>query len=105
MECGWIIAVAPGNRVSFQLALIDDLHSADENGFCGIFAANRLDVMDGPQLDSNILRRYCRKLVAADPVESTHNELSVKYKQQGGIQFGALYGFLAHFTTSLLLCC
>ena len=44
MDCEWIVAVAPGNRVNFQLALVDDLKSSDENGFCGVFASNRLDV-------------------------------------------------------------
>lgn len=33
-----------GNRVRFSLINIDDLKSSDDNGFCGMFAANRLDV-------------------------------------------------------------
>ncbi|KAK5981972.1 hypothetical protein GCK32_021203, partial [Trichostrongylus colubriformis] len=44
LDCSWTVAVALGNRVRFSLVNIDDLKSSDDNGFCGMFAPNRLDV-------------------------------------------------------------
>ncbi|ETN74002.1 CUB domain protein [Necator americanus] len=45
------------------------------------------------------MRRYCRKVVAAEPLTSEDHEITVRYKQHGGPMLGPLYGFLAHFST------
>ncbi|KAK6758663.1 hypothetical protein RB195_016095 [Necator americanus] len=99
LDCSWTIAVALGNHVRFSLVNIDDLKSSDDNGFCGMFAASRLDVLDGPHSDARLMRRYCRKVVAAEPLTSEDHEITVRYKQHGGPMLGPLYGFLAHFST------
>ncbi|EPB67096.1 CUB domain protein [Ancylostoma ceylanicum] len=99
LDCSWTIAVALGNHVRFSLVNIDDLKSSDDNGFCGMFAANRLDVLDGPHSDARLMRRYCRRVVGAEPLTSEDHEISVRYKQHGGPMLGPLYGFMAHFST------
>ncbi|WKY13932.1 hypothetical protein Q1695_004623 [Nippostrongylus brasiliensis] len=99
LDCAWTIAVALGNRVRFSLVNIDDLKSSDDNGFCGMFAANRLDVLDGPSSDARLMRRYCRKVVGAEPLTSDDHEIAVRYKQHGGPMLGPLFGFMAHFST------
>ncbi|VDM59738.1 unnamed protein product [Angiostrongylus costaricensis] len=99
LDCSWTIAVALGNRVRFALMNIDDLKSSDDNGFCGMFAANRLDVLDRPHSDARIMRRYCRKVLGAEPLTSNDHEIAIRYKQHGGPMTGPLYGFMAHFTT------
>ncbi|KAK6045385.1 CUB domain protein [Cooperia oncophora] len=99
LDCTWTVAVALGNHVRFSLVNIDDLKSSDDNGFCGMFAANRLDVLDGPHSDARLMRRYCRKVVGAEPLTSDDHEISVRYKQHGGPMLGPLYGFMAHFST------
>ncbi|XGW05429.1 hypothetical protein V3C99_016074, partial [Haemonchus contortus] len=99
LDCSWTVAVALGNRVRFSLINIDDLKSSDDSGFCGMFAANRLDVLDGPHSDARLMRRYCRKVVGAEPLTSDDHEISIRYKQHGGPMLGPLYGFMAHFST------
>ncbi|KAK0410740.1 hypothetical protein QR680_005299 [Steinernema hermaphroditum] len=98
-NCEWHVAVAAGNRVRFQLSLIDDLNSADSSGFCSVFAANLIDVADGPDANSNILRRICKKETGASTIDSDSNEITVRYRQHGGSHFPPLFGFLAHFST------
>lgn len=44
LKCDWTVAVALGNKVRFALTALDDLNSSDSNGFCPVFALNRLDV-------------------------------------------------------------
>ncbi|ETN73401.1 CUB domain protein, partial [Necator americanus] len=56
-------------------------------------------VLDGPHSDARLMRRYCRKVVAAEPLTSEDHEITVRYKQHGGPMLGPLYGFLAHFST------
>ncbi|CAI4223629.1 unnamed protein product [Auanema sp. JU1783] len=99
MECKWTIAVALGNRVRLSVVMLDDLNSADENGFCGLFAMNRLDIMDGPTMDSRLIRRYCKKSIGSPPYDSDDHEMAVYYKQHSSAGGKALFGFLAHFTT------
>ncbi|RCN50946.1 CUB domain protein, partial [Ancylostoma caninum] len=99
LDCSWTIAVALGNHVRFSLVNIDDLKSSDDNGFCGMFAANRLDVLDGPHSDARLMRRYCRRVVGAEPLTSEDHEIAVRYKQHGGPMLGPLFGFMAHFST------
>ncbi|KJH39811.1 CUB domain protein [Dictyocaulus viviparus] len=45
------------------------------------------------------MRRYCSKVVGAEPLTSDDHEIVVRYKQHGGPMTGSLYGFMAHFTT------
>ncbi|KAK6021318.1 CUB domain protein [Ostertagia ostertagi] len=81
-----------GNRVRFSLVNIDDLKSSDDNGFLR-------HVLDGPHSDARLMRRYCRKVVGAEPLTSEDHEISIRYKQHGGPMLGPLYGFMAHFST------
>ncbi|CAD6193661.1 unnamed protein product [Caenorhabditis auriculariae] len=99
IECQWTVAVALGNRIRFSVTELDDLKSSDEFGYCAMFPANRLDVLDGPHAASKTIVRYCRKEFAPEPVDSEDNEIVVRYKQQGSYQTGGIFGFLAHFTT------
>ncbi|TKR76615.1 hypothetical protein L596_017729 [Steinernema carpocapsae] len=98
-NCKWHIAVANGNKIRFQISLIDDLNSADTSGFCSVFAPNLLDVADGPDGNANILRRICKKETGASLIDSETNEIVVRYKQHGGSHFPPLFGFLAHYST------
>ncbi|VDK29762.1 unnamed protein product [Gongylonema pulchrum] len=105
LNCDWHIAVAAGNLVRFTITTLDDLNSADSNGFCSSFAPNYIDVAEGPSVSARILRRYCKKEVSLSSVDSETNQLTVRYRQHGGTHFGSLFGFLAHYTTGLLYCC
>ncbi|CAJ0568863.1 unnamed protein product, partial [Mesorhabditis spiculigera] len=95
MDCQWTIAVAQGNRIRLALAMIDDLRSADQNGNCGIYAHNLLQISD----NNGLLRRICKKEIGVAPIVSEGNTLNVRYKQYGGLHLGTLFGFLSHFTT------
>ncbi|KJH40084.1 CUB domain protein [Dictyocaulus viviparus] len=53
------------NRVRFSLVNIDDLRSSDDNGFCGMYAANRLDV----SLLHLVVKNLCSMLVDEDKHE------------------------------------
>ncbi|VDP10672.1 unnamed protein product [Heligmosomoides polygyrus] len=94
LDCSWTVAVALGNRVRFSLINIDDLKSSDDNGFCGMFAANRLDVRFLESLGNQHTNN-----IGAEPLTSEDHEIAVRYKQHGGPMLGPLYGFMAHFST------
>ncbi|VDN53966.1 unnamed protein product [Dracunculus medinensis] len=99
LNCDWHIAVAYGNRIVFTITSIDDLNSADHDGFCSSFAPNYIDIADGPIAKSLILRRYCKKEVSPPSVNSETNEMTIRYRQHGGSHFGSLFGFIAHYKT------
>uniref|UniRef100_A0A1I8EZ18 Cubilin n=1 Tax=Wuchereria bancrofti TaxID=6293 RepID=A0A1I8EZ18_WUCBA len=99
LNCDWHIHVAAGNRVRFTIVVLDDLNSADSNGFCSSFAPNYIDVAEGSSASARILRRYCKKEISLSSVDSEKNELTIRYRQHGGTHFGSLFGFLAHYTT------
>uniref|UniRef100_A0A158PT14 Cubilin n=1 Tax=Brugia timori TaxID=42155 RepID=A0A158PT14_9BILA len=99
LNCDWHIHVAAGNRVRFTITVLDDLNSADSNGFCSSFAPNYIDVAEGSSASARILRRYCKKEISLSSVDSEKNELTIRYRQHGGTHFGSLFGFLAHYTT------
>ncbi|VDK47883.1 unnamed protein product, partial [Cylicostephanus goldi] len=58
-----------------------------------------IQVLDSPHSDARLMRRYCRKVVGAEPLTSDDHEIAVRYKQHGGAMLGPLYGFMAHFST------
>ncbi|CAB3398991.1 unnamed protein product [Caenorhabditis bovis] len=99
MLCEWTVAVALGNRVLFSIAALDDLKSSDPQGFCPLFAQNRLDILDSPHGPEKLLRRYCRKEIAPEPILSDDNEILIRYRQIGGFTNGKIFGFLGHFRT------
>ncbi|KAI1719026.1 CUB domain-containing protein [Ditylenchus destructor] len=99
LNCEWHISAAYGNKVRLQFTQIDDLDSDDGQGMCSQYARNYIDVADGPTVEGNILRRFCKKELTPMPIDSSGNELTVQYNQHGGSHHGALYGFLAHFST------
>ncbi|KAM3716945.1 Cubilin [Dirofilaria immitis] len=99
LNCDWHIHVSSGNRVRFTITVLDDLNSADSNGFCSSFAPNYIDVAEGSSVSARILKRYCQKEISLSSVDSDKNELTIRYRQHGGIHFGSLFGFLAYYTT------
>ncbi|PAV61815.1 hypothetical protein WR25_26348 [Diploscapter pachys] len=111
-DCKWVIAVALGNKIRFALTSLDEVGSADEQGYCmrSKAFANRLDILDSPDYNSKLLQRFCRKEVAPEPITSDDNEIVIHYKQELKIlnvarQAGGMYpgaatsGFLGHFST------
>ncbi|VDK77902.1 unnamed protein product [Litomosoides sigmodontis] len=101
LNCDWHIHVAAGNRIRFTITVLDDLNSADSNGFCSSFAPNYIDVAEGSSASTRIIRRYCKKDVSLSSVVSEKNELTIRYRQHGGTHFGSIFGFLAHYTTGI----
>ncbi|CAD5223335.1 unnamed protein product [Bursaphelenchus okinawaensis] len=99
LQCEWTIAVAEGNRIRFQIDQMDDLASADYTGVCQPFARNFIDLSEGTKRDLNVLRRYCKREVAPEPLITNGNNLVVKYNQVGGSINGGLFGFLGRFIT------
>ncbi|CAG9535646.1 unnamed protein product [Cercopithifilaria johnstoni] len=99
LNCDWHIHVAAGNRIRFTITALDDLNSADSNGFCSSFAPNYIDIAEGSSVSARILRRYCKKDISLSSIDSEKNELTIRYRQHGGTHFGSLFGFLAHYTT------
>uniref|UniRef100_A0A1I7RXF4 Cubilin n=1 Tax=Bursaphelenchus xylophilus TaxID=6326 RepID=A0A1I7RXF4_BURXY len=99
LMCEWEITVAPGNRIRFQIDKMDDLASADHNGVCQPFARNYIDLAEGPRSDPTVLRKYCKREVAPEPLITSDNSLVVKYNQVGGSINGGLFGFLGRFVT------
>src|SRR5690348_13305428 len=83
-----------GNKLRLQFTQIDDLDSDDGQGMCSQYARNYIDVADGPTIEGNLLRRFCKKELTPMPVESSGNQLKVQYNQHGGSHHGLLYGFL-----------
>ncbi|KAI6227549.1 putative cubilin [Aphelenchoides fujianensis] len=99
LSCEWSIAVAHGNRIRLQFEKIDELDSADGGGLCAPFARNAIDVLADEGADAAVLKRYCRRETAPEPVDSAGNRLVVRYAQSGGSVNGGLFGFTAHFRT------
>uniref|UniRef100_A0A915DCG2 Cubilin n=1 Tax=Ditylenchus dipsaci TaxID=166011 RepID=A0A915DCG2_9BILA len=100
LSCEWHISASYGNKIRLQFISIDELDSDDGFGMCSPFARNYIDIGDGPTIEENRLKRYCKKELTPMPIDSMYtNELTVQYTQHGGSHHGALFGFLAHFST------
>uniref|UniRef100_A0A914H2F9 Cubilin n=1 Tax=Globodera rostochiensis TaxID=31243 RepID=A0A914H2F9_GLORO len=98
MRCEWLIAVAQGNRVRLQISAMDDFDSEDSQGKCSPFGRNLLEMGEGAEW-TELKARHCRKETNPRPVQSDANSLSVRYTQHGGSHHGAIFGFMAQFST------
>uniref|UniRef100_A0AC34RLQ1 CUB domain-containing protein n=1 Tax=Panagrolaimus sp. JU765 TaxID=591449 RepID=A0AC34RLQ1_9BILA len=99
LSCEWTITVGEGNHVKLTFPFIDNLDSADAKGSCSAFAPNFIDVYEGVG-SQDLIKRYCAQETGTTPIYSESNALTIKYVQHGGSYHGALFGFLAHFSTN-----
>ncbi|CAJ0956934.1 unnamed protein product, partial [Mesorhabditis belari] len=99
MDCEWNVAVALGNKVRLSIAMVDDLKAGDDQGRCGMNSLSSLDILENAHDGAHYLKRICKKETGVQPILSDDHQLTIRYKQHGGLQFGQIYGFLSHFST------